>query len=115
MNDGVHSVKVSNQGATYFFKCPIPQCLRNKGVLCIKIHKDFILEDSDVEIDSLISAADELADQHKFQKWKQDSGDVFYVTFDPSTMAVDRCIAIFRSREWKITIKGKEQKRHFGF
>ena len=81
-----------------------------KAVLGIKIHKDFILEDSDVEIDSLISAADELANQHKFQKWKQDSGDVFYVTFDPSTMAVDRCIAIFRSREWKITIKGQEQK-----
>ena len=28
----VHSVKASNQGAVYFFKCPIPQCLRNKGV-----------------------------------------------------------------------------------
>ena len=27
----VHSVKVSNQGAVYFYKCPIPQCLRNKG------------------------------------------------------------------------------------
>ena len=30
MNDGVHSVKVSNQGAVVF-KCPIPQCIRNKG------------------------------------------------------------------------------------
>ena len=31
VNAVVHSVKVSNQGAVYFFKCPIPQCFRNKG------------------------------------------------------------------------------------
>ena len=28
-----HSVKVSNQGAVKLFKCSIPQCLRNKGVM----------------------------------------------------------------------------------
>ena len=32
MNGLEHSVKVSNQGAVWSFKCPISQCLRNKGV-----------------------------------------------------------------------------------
>ena len=34
VNALVHSVKVSNQGAVKFFKCPIPQCFKNKGELC---------------------------------------------------------------------------------
>ena len=35
MNALIHSVKVLNKGAVYFFTCPIiiiPQCFRNKGV-----------------------------------------------------------------------------------
>ena len=32
MNRLAYSVKVSNQGTVYFFKCPIPQCLRNRGI-----------------------------------------------------------------------------------
>ena len=41
----VHSVKVSNQGAVYFFKCPIPQCLRNKGGTCH--HRDMVRHNVD--------------------------------------------------------------------
>ena len=40
VNSLLHSVKVSNQGSgssLVFFKCPIPQCLKNKGEYCNKV------------------------------------------------------------------------------
>ena len=86
------------------------------ATLRITTHKDFLLPaelelEKDKENQDLFNRADELAKEHGFQKWSPDTGDVFYLTFNPSTMAVERCITLLKNREWKLTIKGKEQKQ----
>ena len=42
-------------------------------------------------------------------KWEQPSGDVFYITFSTSILAVERLVAVTTDRKWDITGNGKKQ------
>ncbi len=86
-----------------------------KATLHIRLHEDFLLQqnaapDRNVEVDDLFNSADECAKKYNFQKWKQDSGDVFYVLFNPNTMVLDRVVTVYKDMTWKVTVQGKEQK-----
>ena len=61
------------------------------------------------EVDELFVELESIAKKYGFQKWQQPSGDVFYITFDTKTLAVDRCVTITADKRWTITVFGAKQ------
>ena len=90
------------------------QVSRNKKVtLNIKLQSFEADEDkpapTPTQFSEVIAEATGIATQRRYQKWEQPNQDVFFVSFNPATLAVDRSVCIRSDRTWQISTHGKQQ------